>query len=64
MRDTYRRRRLVELVMFGATCGATAAALGVLLFLLGYLTYQGASSLSWSFFTQLPAPVGEPDHPA
>jgi phosphate transport system permease protein len=59
MRDHYRRRRLVERVMFTATLGATAAALGVLLFLLGYLAYQGASSLSWSFFTRLPAPVGE-----
>jgi phosphate transport system permease protein len=59
MRASYRRRRLVERLMFGATCGATAAALGVLLFLLGYLTYRGASSLSWDFFTQLPAPVGE-----
>src|SRR5262249_52301203 len=30
-----------------------------LFFLLGYLAYQGASSLSLSFFTNLPAPVGE-----
>ena len=46
--------------MFAATAGATAVTLGVLLFLLGYLAWQGVSSLSWSFFTQLPAPVGEP----
>ena len=59
MSDNYRRRRLVERVMFAATCCATAVALGVLLFLLGYLTYQGASSLSWDFFTRLPTPVGE-----
>ncbi len=25
-----------------------------------YLLYKGASSLNWNFFTQLPAPVGEP----
>jgi phosphate transport system permease protein len=35
------------------------AALGVLFFLLGYIAYQGASSLSLDFFTRLPAPVGE-----
>ena len=46
--------------MFAATAGATLVTLGVLLFLLGYLAWQGMSSLSWSFFTQLPAPVGEP----
>lgn len=27
---------------------------------LGYLLYRGASSLSWDFFTHLPAPVGQP----
>ena len=46
--------------MFAATVGATAVTLGVLVFLLGYIAWQGASSLSWSFFTNLPAPVGEP----
>ena len=35
MRDRYRRRRLIERVMFTVTCCATATALGVLLFLLG-----------------------------
>ena len=46
--------------MFGITAAATATTLGVLVFLLAYIAWQGASSLSWSFFTQLPAPVGEP----
>jgi len=59
MNGSYRRRRLVERLMFGATALATGAALSVLLFLLGYLAYQGATALSWSFFTRLPAPVGE-----
>src|SRR5436190_1480525 len=54
-----RRRRRVERLMFGATAGATVATLGVLVFLLGYIAWQGATSLSWSFFTALPAPVGE-----
>jgi phosphate transport system permease protein len=59
MTDTYRRRRRVERIMFGATAAATATTLGVLVFLLGYIAWQGASSLSLSFFTRLPAPVGE-----
>jgi phosphate transport system permease protein len=59
MNATYRRRRRVERIMFGATAGATFATLGVLVFLLGYIAWQGATSLSWSFFTALPAPVGE-----
>ena len=58
-RTHYRRRRLVERLMFAVTGAATAAALGVLVFLLGYLAWQGGTSLSWSFFTNLPAPVGE-----
>ena len=59
MHDISLRRRFVERVMFGGTILATLSALGVLLFLLGYLTYQGAGSLSLAFFTHLPAPVGE-----
>jgi phosphate transport system permease protein len=60
MSTTYRRRRAVERLMFAATAVATAATLGVLVFLLGYIAWQGAGALSLSFFTQLPAPVGEP----
>jgi phosphate transport system permease protein len=32
----------------------------VLFVILGYLIYYGGKSLNWAFFTQLPAPVGEP----
>ena len=60
MIDLQRRRRRVERIMFGATAAAMVATLGILLFLLGYIAWQGASSLSLAFFTQLPAPVGEP----
>jgi len=56
----YARRRRTERIMFAATVGATASILGVLLFLLGYLVWQGASALSLDFFTHLPTPVGEP----
>jgi len=60
MTEVQRRRRRVERFMFGATAAAMVTTLGVLLFLLGYIAWQGASSLSLAFFTRLPAPVGEP----
>ena len=56
----YARRRRMERIMFAATVAATASALGVLLFLLAYLVWQGAGALSLDFFTHLPTPVGEP----
>ena len=45
--------------MLGGTgvCAATIAS--VLLFILGYLLVNGASSLNLAFFTELPKPVGE-----
>lgn len=58
-RGSYRRRMLVERIMFGATVVAALGTLSVLFLLLGYLAWQGASSLSLSFFTHLPAPVGD-----
>jgi len=54
------RRRQVERLMFAATMLAAATTLGVLFFLLGYIAWQGATSVSWAFLTRLPAPVGEP----
>ena len=59
MTSYYRRRRVIERVMFGATMLATALTVGILLFLLAFLAYQGGSSLSLAFFTNLPTPVGE-----
>jgi phosphate transport system permease protein len=60
MSGGYRRRRIVERVMFTATALATATTVGTLFFLLGYLVYMGGTSLSLDFFTHLPTPVGEP----
>jgi phosphate transport system permease protein len=59
MKGSYFRRRLVERIMFGVTAGCMVTALGVLFFLLGYIAYQGASSVTLDFFTKLPTPVGE-----
>lgn len=34
-------------------------SVSVLFFILGYLAFHGGTSVSWDFFTKLPAPVGE-----
>ena len=34
-------------------------SVSVLFLILGYLVYHGGTSISWNFFTKLPAPVGE-----
>ena len=53
------RRKAVNALMLSLTALCTLAAAGTLVFILGYLFVNGARSLSWSFFTQLPTPVGE-----
>jgi phosphate transport system permease protein len=53
------RRKVTNVVMFTLTGVCTLVAVSVLFFILGYLVWQGGRSLSWTFFTQLPAPVGE-----
>ncbi|HSV05017.1 MAG TPA: phosphate ABC transporter permease PstA [Candidatus Binatus sp.] len=57
---SYRRRRFVERVMFTLAGIATASSIGILIFLLGYIAVHGVTALSLDFFTNLPAPVGEP----
>jgi len=52
-------RRFVNAFMFGLTALCTVITVSVLFFILGYLVYHGWRSLSWDFFTKLPAPVGE-----
>ena len=54
-----RWRRTTNVVMLGATGVCAAAIASVLLFILGYLFVNGASSLNLAFFTELPKPVGE-----
>jgi len=52
-------KNLVNYTMFAVTGLCTVIADGILFFILGYLVYNGGKSLSLSFFTNLPAPVGE-----
>lgn len=57
--SVYARRRRVNALMLAATAACAAVSAGVLLGILGYIAWKGASSLSWSFLTELPKPVGE-----
>lgn len=53
-------RKITNVVMFTITGLCMLFAVSVLFFILGYLLWEGGRSLTWSFFTELPAPVGEP----
>ena len=50
---------IINYLMFGLTGLCTLLTTGVLVFILGYLVYNGGKDLSVAFFTHLPAPVGE-----
>jgi phosphate transport system permease protein len=47
-------------IMTGVLTSSVILTVGPLFFILGYLLYKGVGSLSWSFFTELPVPIGEP----
>jgi phosphate transport system permease protein len=53
------RRRLLSRLMVGLCAASVLVALVPLAFILVFLFKQGAQSLNWAFFTQLPKPVGE-----
>jgi len=59
MRYTHHWPSLVNAAMFGLTGLCALVTVSVLIFILGYLVYHGARSLSWNFLTKLPTPVGE-----
>lgn len=56
---SYGKRKLTNRLMHSLLMMATAAALLPLLSVFQYVIAQGAPALNWSFFTQLPGPVGE-----
>jgi phosphate transport system permease protein len=57
--EGYRRRKVKDALVRGACVFATFLAVLPLVFILGYITFKGASALRWSFFTELPKPPGE-----
>ena len=59
MNHRLRWRKFVSHFMLTMTGLCAFVAVAVLFFILGYLVYHGGTSVSWDFFTKLPAPVGE-----
>jgi len=53
------RRKFVNAMMLTMTGVCTVITVAVLFLILGALIVNGASSLSWNFFTKLPVPIGE-----
>jgi phosphate transport system permease protein len=56
----YHRRNAANHAVTVLAVLSTAVVLLPLIAILGYLLYMGASSLNLAFFTQVPAPVGQP----
>ena len=52
-------RKSLNVVMLSLTGLCALFTVSALFFILGYLIWNGGKDLSWSFFTHLPAPVGE-----
>jgi phosphate transport system permease protein len=52
-------RKSLNVVMLSLTGLCALLTVSALFFILGYLIWNGGKDLSWSFFTRLPAPVGE-----
>ena len=53
------RRRVVNTVMTTLTAACAFVIVGILLLILGYIAWQGVSSLSLQFLIDTPKPVGE-----
>ena len=54
-----RRARLQNRVMTWILAGCQLLTIGPLFLILGYVTWRGASSIDWNFFSKLPKPPGE-----
>jgi phosphate transport system permease protein len=54
-----RWRKTVNVVMLSLTGACALVTVSVLVLILGYLAWNGASAVNWDFFTKLPKPVGD-----
>lgn len=52
-------RKSLNYFMLSITGLCALITVSALFFILGYLVYNGGKDISWSFFTQLPVPLGE-----
>jgi phosphate transport system permease protein len=55
----YRRRKFVNALMQGVTCGCALLVVVPLCLVFYHVVKSGLGSVNWAFFTQLPKPVGE-----
>ncbi len=53
------RRKLVNVLMLSATGICALVTVAILIAILAYLAWNGWHYLTWTFLTQLPAPVGQ-----
>ncbi|HUA15198.1 MAG TPA: phosphate ABC transporter permease PstA [Verrucomicrobiae bacterium] len=53
------RRRITDRAMTGAAVLTVFIVLAPLFAIFAYLVYKGVGSLSWTFLTQIPKPIGE-----
>ena len=53
------RRHFVNNLMLSLTGVCTVITVSTLFLILGYLIWNGGTSLDWNFFTKLPLPPGE-----
>lgn len=59
MTSRLRWRKFVSNFMLAMTGVCAFVSVAVLFFILGYLLFNGGTSMNWDFFTKLPKPVGE-----
>src|SRR5580658_6405290 len=54
-----RWRKFISNFMLTMTGVCAFVSVAILFLILGYLVYNGGTSINWAFFTELPKPVGE-----
>lgn len=59
MTHRIRLRKVFNIVMLSLTGACAFFTVAVLVCILGYLLWNGASAVNWDFFTKLPKPVGD-----
>ena len=59
-RSRQRQRKAVNMLMLAFTGLTTILVIAPLLWILGYVIQAGLPAIHYSFFTQLPTPVGVP----
>src|SRR3989338_7418692 len=55
----YHRRKIINMGICAVLLLSTVLALIPLFNVFGYVLWRGVAGLSWSFFTELPKPVGD-----